>query len=407
MTYQCLEMTKRYLNFEKSIDISFGTKLTFPQISIWLDLDIDRARTAQYLPELYNKINKTDSRFHRFLFDKMIKLLFVLDFNLFSYITRLNDLSIKCFAKVNHQNITCKKPDVLYIYTPDNKLQYISLLNLGQVSSYSSTKISHLRIEVKGLFYDIYINLSHSIFGYYHGNHITSSSLDKYKNNYLVYENSVYRKLSENGGKRCNDREFGLFSDFSLDNKFLDCIHSKSNQSFDCLPINVVNWFRIERDIQQMGYKLCPRDRDINETIFFKIVRNCIDSEPIDCKLRLFDSYFTTERKPGQNIFIKNISERLSKKTTLNIIPKRNLIPRFNEKYRMNLFDLFYNIGCIIGMWIGWSVVSIPTALPNIRKIWFNCFKHLKVIINFTKLVLMRIESNIVDLAETFRKLIN
>ena len=43
----------------------------------------------------------------------------------------------------------------------------------------------------------------------------------------------------------------------------------------------------------------------------------------------------------------------------LYIIPKYNLIPEYRYKTRMDFMDWVYNSGGIIGMWFGWSALSI------------------------------------------------
>ena len=61
----------------------------------------------------------------------------------------------------------------------------------------------------------------------------------------------------------------------------------------------------------------------------------------------------------------------------INIIPKYNLIIEYNYKNKMDLNDLVYNCGGIIGMWFGWSALSITSLFLSIYCFFKMCMNIL------------------------------
>ena len=72
---------------------------------------------------------------------------------------------------------------------------------------------------------------------------------------------------------------------------------------------------------------------------------------------------------------MKSHSKPLNSSTVINIIPKQSHRMNFIETKKMSFNDLFYNVGCIIEMWIGWSVISFSSFPFLLARIWNKRFK--------------------------------
>ena len=126
--------------------------------------------------------------------------------------------------------------------------------------------------------------------------------------------------------------------------------------------MNIVNidniWIRLEKDLKNSGYILC---NDLSKlTIKLKkFYEKCIDKCPSSCHNSLFKV---------NHYAVENFQD----KTILNIIPKYTNELSYIESYRMSIYSLIYEIGDIIGLWLGLSVLSlsdlilIPMRKPGI-----------------------------------------
>ena len=122
-----------------------------------------------------------------------------------------------------------------------------------------------------------------------------------------------------------------------------------------------VVFFRIERDFKYFGYKLCDivilqtqnrtqSQKWIREVKLIK--QQCYDNYYDNCEDLSIESYQFSSGYTADNTTIVNISH----KYTINL--------NYQEQLIMDVNDLFYNLGGIVRMWIGWSVASI-NSLTN------------------------------------------
>ena len=66
---------------------------------------------------------------------------------------------------------------------------------------------------------------------------------------------------------------------------------------------------------------------------------------------------------------IKSNPQNGSFETRFHIFPKYSLITEYQQKYRMDWLELLYNIGGTIGIWWGWSALSLPSIIYLIKMI--------------------------------------
>ena len=128
--------------------------------------------------------------------------------------------------------------------------------------------------------------------------------------------------------------------------------------------MNIDNiWIRLERDLKYFGYILC-KDH-LNLTLKSKrFYEMCMNKCRSSCNIPFFK--------------VKHyIKDNHDDETILNIIPKYSNEFSYIESYRMSFYDLFYEIGGIIGLWLGLSIISLSN-LPIILT------KYLRIIYKFS-----------------------
>ena len=132
--------------------------------------------------------------------------------------------------------------------------------------------------------------------------------------------------------------------------------------------------FRIQKDFKYFGYKLCDNEmwafnlaQNLNMIRDIKLIKQrCLDAYQDNCEDLSIDSY---QFSSGYTV---------DKTTIVNIIPKYTINLNYQEQLKMDFNDLFYNVGGIIGMWIGWSVVSIESLFILFSKATCKLYSIIK-----------------------------
>ena len=94
----------------------------------------------------------------------------------------------------------------------------------------------------------------------------------------------------------------------------------------------------------------------INNVLIDKIMYSCIRKHPVLCEKDIFSIY-------------NNYRSIKSNSTKILIYPKRNLVTEYHKNYILDFNDWVYNFGGIVGLWFGWSVLSITGAIFYIKSI--------------------------------------
>ena len=190
----------------------------------------------------------------------------------------------------------------------------------------------------------------------FYSNYDSSSSQFLYPHNLnnIAFETSIFKRQKSSG---CVDKYYGLFTDLSENQIYQDCRHKESNEILGCIPVFQGDFrIRLERDINHFNYTICPKEFKINMTRNqMEQFNKCRNIYQIPCETQLFNLY--NNHRIGNKKYQYEI----------NIIPKYNLITEYRYKNRMDFMDWVYNCGGIIGMWFGWSALSITNCLLLIR----------------------------------------
>ena len=149
-----------------------------------------------------------------------------------------------------------------------------------------------------------------------------------------------------------------------MDQCYLDCVNHIYNDTYGCIPIvNIDNsWIRLERDLNYFGFKYC--EKMLKFKIFSKSFHTkCMQQCPSPCTIPMFKV----------NHYVKDNSEN---QTILNLIPKYNIEVSFIESYKMSFYDLMYELGGIVGLWLGLSFLSL-------LDLFFIIMRFINKIINY------------------------
>ena len=176
--------------------------------------------------------------------------------------------------------------------------------------------------------------------------------IDFYKSYNIFFETNNFRRISLENGVLCEDRRKGLFNDYIFDYLINDCIHKLINDSLKCLPFHVPLFLEPKQGHFVSKYNHCNHFKP-DYILFHKVLRKCKTQYKPDCDIQSINIHNT----------VQDSDEWVTPYTTptqINIIPVNSKMIQYTEKYRYSLNDWFYQIGGTIGVWFGWSVLSLP-----------------------------------------------
>ena len=63
--------------------------------------------------------------------------------------------------------------------------------------------------------------------------------------------------------------------------------------------------------------------------------------------------------------------------TQINLIPNYYFEPQITEHLAMDYYNLYYNIGGTVGMWVGLSMLSISTAIIYLYSLLKSVYNYI------------------------------
>ena len=128
---------------------------------------------------------------------------------------------------------------------------------------------------------------------------------------------------------------------------------------FDCMPRDMVDFY--VDDLKILKNKFCSSNQTLSPylTKYFHELRHKFC--PLTCKTEFVTVDF------GRKAHLDKIK--------INMIPKSNFKPIFTHHLSMDYNNLIYDLGGTIGMWIGWSALTIPIYIYEI----FNKSNYQKI----------------------------
>lgn len=149
---------------------------------------------------------------------------------------------------------------------------------------------------------------------------------------------------------------------------YYDCIAFLSNQTYGCIGANKGGLnidINIEKDLLILGYKVCPLNISTVKTIDKKIKMDCEDKCLPDCNEVYFKREIILSKNSGENNLTKKI----------NLFPMNTPHIKYVETLKLDLNQLIYTVGGIIGFWFGLS-----PKIPDLILYSTNLFKLLIII---------------------------
>jgi hypothetical protein len=150
---------------------------------------------------------------------------------------------------------------------------------------------------------------------------------------------------------------------------YYDCIAFLSNQTYGCIGANKGGLnidINIEKDLLIFGYKVCPLNISTVKTIDKKIKMDCEDK----CLPEYNEVYFKREITLSKNSGENNLTKKI------NLFPMNTPHIKYVETLKLDLNQLIYTVGGIIGFWFGLS-----PKIPDLILYSTNLFKLLIILL--------------------------
>ena len=363
MIYQLIVILITYLEFNTIIKINFTNNIKFSKIAFSIEPFLDIERNEKYFPifkQNYESLRYFTDKYrliHNHLFN-----IFRHNLTTFVYITRLFDKQIECSIELEN-NIQLDCGDIRLskiIFKTVMHLFYEipseNIINITKLSNFKRLliKVYHPTFNSYINNIPLYLHFHNSIFMSYLPNDIHSMPTyhDNIINSFIV-EPTYYRRFTY-FGRQCDPRVRPLFDDSLTDDCIMDCVRKQTIDKFDCIPFQFIFGFiRWKKDIieSNQNYSFCNQT-DHLKIILDNYILQCIKESKFDCELIL------SKVTPFyQKVFIKRQNY-----IPIIIIPKPNLIVQYEEKYVMDGWELLYKLGGVVGMWVGWSAISISNV---------------------------------------------
>ena len=357
MLYQLIMIFKLYIEENRQIKISFTNEIKFNKIALAIEPIIDFNRNNEYYPkfkeQIFNLYYKNDRI--TFIRDHVYKV-FLQNITTFLYITGLFDIRIECTMLLeNNIQLDCGEivlskitflgnMNLLHNIPGEKLINSTIFFNLKQISIKVIQMKNYEKLDFGAT---LFIYFYHSIFLSYLPNEMEFLSINMNSMNTFIVEPTYYRRLTY-FGRQCDPKVRPLFDDSLTDDCIIDCFQKRSIDAFNCIPFKKFFGFIRWKDIMKNNYILC--NQSFNEEIIIDtFIYKCIHDCEFDCELGLYriTPFYDYNPLSGDN------------NNQIKIIPRSNLIVQYEEQYVMDGWEFIYQLGGVVCMWVGWSVISI------------------------------------------------
>ena len=374
--YQIGQILNKYLYSNKRMTIGLRPQLQLPKIIISFAPFINFTEHERYYPGITQYLMQSTPTGMVLLEDNLnyyFRILIRDNLSRFMQLQKIDQAIINCYIEYHNYTVSCPRHRTTFYFGSSN---IVGIQVLNELFPYRTDheyflpghdqEIQRIVIDVqKNIIYDNIVLLFQKSEITVIANKIWYEFVNSGQiNNFVIETNSVQRLRNFND-KQCIQTETGLFSTDNADECIIDCANHRLNQTFGCLP--VINAYdtriRLERDLNYFRFDFCRKQIDLNK--ISNLYENCFNRCPSQCNILLFNVNHYTEQA------------NLNNHTIINIIPKYSNELLYIESYRMSLFDLMYEIGGIVGLWFGWSAISL-LQLSTILLIYLHkAFLHL------------------------------
>ena len=401
MIHQVTTIIQKYIASNETIRIYFTNNIKLSKMAIFIEPLIDVKRNDEYYPNFNNYYESYEQSVHKHIvIHNHLSTLFWYNFTRFVYITRLFDRKIDCLLELKgNLQLDCGSIELSKIMIGGNTMTLVYVIP-GDYFMTNSTIINNIEsilIKVHSIDYDTYVYKTikpiiifyNSIFMNLIPNDLHSIDVHHDQINKIIVEPTYYQRLTH-FGRQCDPRDKSLFDDSLTDDCIIECVRNRSIDAFNCIPFdNRFSVFRLKRDLIANKQINCKNILNNNQT-FYTIMLNCMNNCHFDCELRLMK--------------VKQFYDRRDKLSDndirIRIIPKSKLNVNYQQKYVMDGWELIYQLGGVVGMWAGWSVMTIHQLKYK------DLFRKASKIIKYLKSLSYRIAKYLINLIKLIFALI-
>ena len=168
----------------------------------------------------------------------------------------------------------------------------------------------------------------------------------------INFQKSLLLKSSSSFGETC----ISMLQNKSYNNhdckmKFINdyLIHKLK---YDCIPNDHIDFY--VDDLKLLGNRFCHPNKTLTPYLPGDFSNIMAQRCPLPCENEFLTA--DIDQKPYPD------------KIKINLIPKFNLKPIFTHSLSMDYNNFIYDLGGTIGMWIGWSALTMPIYIYEIAK---------------------------------------
>ena len=315
------------------VDISLTRQLVIPNFQLWAYHYPDR-----FLLEFIKKSHSSLFTLCRMNLSKCSELF------------RLKQKKIDIWLESNNQMKVKSQDPIIEFIGLDGNNYYTLQYTISQKWNLTSIMDNNIQIHIE------YIN-DVTLYKLYLGtiidDSLSRSVLNNYinigVNNYLFAEQKILQKIISENGKHC-DQSIGN----KVDNCYIHCLRKRVNDTYGCLFVTLEEHIILQGDEHYSQYDLCPYNINKSQHHIYQAMRNeCIELCPDNC-LFVYSNVYKTKIMKN-----KDKSTKMIYRVTSHV--------SYIEKYRMDYWELIYQLGGIVGVWFGWSALSVTSIAQHIK----------------------------------------
>jgi hypothetical protein len=230
---------------------------------------------------------------------------------------------------------------------------------------------------------------------------------DKYTKTEIGFTSYTYKTLSIHKEK-CLEENNKNLKNYSYENCHSDCFLRNLNQTYGCLPIvEYLYHLNFELHFVSRGYRIC--DKKIDLTTELSMLQECDDICLPECESVYYNTMVSTKELQDRKVG-----------TFVEIFPVKFQHFVYTETLNMDINQLIYNCGGILGLWFGLSPLSLDDLGRSLRSVRIKsiifasihfvlliAFKSKQIIIIFYVFLCRILHSGYVHLKLLINKLID
>jgi hypothetical protein len=162
------------------------------------------------------------------------------------------------------------------------------------------------------------------------------------------------KKLSKSSNTCFNVDNYQYSGNYSSRYCLEDCFLFLNNQTYGCLmKTRFQTYIDFQYDFSFLRYRICDTEYS-NESMIYSLREKCLQNCSNECESINFNTKL--------EIRSKEVME-----TIVEIFPIKSLHFRYIETLKMDFNQLIFNCGGILGLWFGWTAISVVDLVTIFR----------------------------------------